>query len=80
MHEHPWRGVFTIPSTPFTEKDEVDEDGLRSIIDFCVECGAHGIVTPVNASEFSFLTDAERFRVDTETTIVMHAIAGHLKP
>lgn len=75
MHKHPWRGVFTIPSTPFTGRDRLDEDGLRSIIDFCVECGAHGIVTPVNASEFTFLTDVERFRV---AEIAVEQTAGRI--
>ena len=75
MQNHPWRGVFTIPSTPFTENDELDEDGLRSIIDFCVECGAHGIVMPVNASEFTFLMDGERFRV---AEIAVEQTAGRI--
>jgi dihydrodipicolinate synthase/N-acetylneuraminate lyase len=64
-----FRGVFTIPSTPFAEDLEVDWDGLRRVIDFCVDCGAHGIVWPVNASGFPVLTDAERlegFKVVTE--------------
>ncbi len=64
-----FRGVFTIPSTPFTEDLEIDWNGLKRVIDFCVDCGAHGIVWPVNASGFPVLTDAERlegFRVVTE--------------
>jgi 4-hydroxy-tetrahydrodipicolinate synthase len=32
-------------------------------VDFCVECGAHGLVYPVNASEFTSLSDAERFQM-----------------
>ena len=56
----PYRGVFTIPSTPFHPTGEADEDGLRRIVEFCIECGAHGLVYPVNASEFIALTDAER--------------------
>ena len=56
----PMRGVYTIPSTPFDEQGQVDEEGLRRIVDFCIECGAHGIVWPVNASEFTTLSDQER--------------------
>lgn len=66
-----FRGVFTIPVTPFDTEGNVDESSLRSCIDFCVQAGAHGIVAPVNASEFSSLTDQERLRVAqivTETT------------
>ena len=57
-----FRGVFTIPSTPFDEQLEVDWQGLRRVVDFCVACGAHGIVWPVNASAFAVLSDEERLR------------------
>ncbi len=33
------------------------------MIAFCLDAGAHGIVAPVNASEFWTLSDAERKRV-----------------
>jgi len=69
------RGIYTIPSTPFDERGQLDEKGLRRIIDFCVGCGAHGIVSPVNASEFSRLTDDERLRV---TRIVIEQTAGRV--
>lgn len=61
----PFRGVFTIPCTPFTESGELDEESLRREVRFCLDAGAHGLVAPVNASEFSSLTDAERQRVAT---------------
>lgn len=54
------RGLFTIPVTPFTDDGALDEAALRRLIGFCVEAGAHGIVTPVNASEFTTLTPEER--------------------
>ncbi len=56
----PFRGVYTIPSTPMTPTYAVDWDGLRSVVDYCVECGSHGIVWPVNASGFGTLSDDER--------------------
>ncbi|NQT94202.1 MAG: dihydrodipicolinate synthase family protein [Lentisphaerae bacterium] len=56
-----FRGIFTIPSTPFGEDGEVDVPSFRRVVDFCVECGAHGLVFPVNASEFTSLSDVERF-------------------
>ncbi len=62
-HPQPFRGIFTIPSTPFGEDGAIDIDGFRNIVDFCIECGAHGLVYPVNASEFTSLSDAERFRL-----------------
>ena len=55
------KGIFTIPSTPFKPDGEIDIRGFRRVVDFCVECGAHGLVFPVNASEFVTLSDQERF-------------------
>ncbi len=58
----PFRGVFAIPVTPFDRDGNLDEASLRRCVDFCVAAGAHGIVAPVNASEFFTLTEAERER------------------
>lgn len=69
-----WRGIFTIPQTPFDDDGEIDYDDLRRCVDFCVECGAHGIVHPVMASEFFTLSDAERLKL---IPIVVEQVAGH---
>ena len=58
-----FRGVFAIPPTPFDDDGNLDETSLRNCIDFCLASGAHGIVTPVNASESIALVDEERLRV-----------------
>jgi 4-hydroxy-tetrahydrodipicolinate synthase len=58
-----WRGVFTIPVTPFDAHGELDERSLERCVQFCVEAGAHGIVAPVNASEAPLLSDDERKHV-----------------
>ena len=71
----PFRGVYTIPSTPFDARWELDEDGLRRVVDFCVECGAHGLVYPVNASQFTTLSDEERQR---GSRIVVEQCAGRV--
>ena len=71
----PFRGVFTIPSTPFDKQFQLDEEGLRRIVDFCVGCGAHGLVYPVNASSFTLLSDAERIRA---SQIVVEHCAGRI--
>lgn len=68
MSSQPWRGVFTIPCTPFTDTGELDLDSLRREVSFCVAAGAHGIVAPVNASEFWTLSDDER-RLVAETVV-----------
>src|SRR3954468_18509005 len=58
-----WRGIYTILLTPFLEDRSLDEESLRREVDFVIAAGAHGIVTPVNTSEFSLLTDDERRRL-----------------
>jgi len=68
-----WRGIFTIPSTPFDEQGEIDFDGMKRVVDFCVECGAHGIVHPVMASEFFTLSDAERLAL---IPVIVRQVAG----
>jgi dihydrodipicolinate synthase/N-acetylneuraminate lyase len=67
-----FRGVFTIPVTPFDRHGNVDEDSLKNEVDWCVRAGAHGIVAPVNASEAPTLTDDERKRV---TRLIVEATA-----
>lgn len=58
-----FRGVYTIPVTPFHEDGAIDFESLRRCVAFCIEAGAHGIVMPVNASEFFTLSDVERVEV-----------------
>ena len=60
MSESRFRGVYVIAVTPFDEEGRVDEESLRAEVEFCIEAGVHGIVTPANASEFYALSDAER--------------------
>ncbi|GHV12607.1 dihydrodipicolinate synthase family protein [Spirochaetia bacterium] len=60
------RGIFTIPSTPFNEDLSIDIPGFRNIVKFCMDCGAHGLVYPVNASEFTSLSDEERMVLSKE--------------
>jgi 4-hydroxy-tetrahydrodipicolinate synthase len=65
-NERGFRGIFTIPSTPFRENGEIDIPGFRRVVDFCIEAGAHGLVYPVNASEWIHLSDEERFQLSAE--------------
>ncbi|MCW4038468.1 MAG: dihydrodipicolinate synthase family protein [Candidatus Bathyarchaeota archaeon] len=70
-----YRGIFTIPSTPFREDGEIDVPSFRRLVDFCIECGAHGLVFPVNASEFTTLSDTERFEL---SEVLVDQTAGRL--
>ena len=39
----PWKGIFVIVVTPFTDSYEIDEESLRKEIRFCIEAGAQGL-------------------------------------
>jgi dihydrodipicolinate synthase/N-acetylneuraminate lyase len=55
-----FRGIFSIITAPFKEDLSLDKESVERTVDFCIEGGSHGIVVPVNASEFTVLTDTER--------------------
>lgn len=73
MSDTNYRGVFTILSTPFNSDGEINWQDFERVIEFCVRCGAHGIVWPVNASGFPVLTDEERLK---GMDVVMEKVAG----
>jgi 4-hydroxy-tetrahydrodipicolinate synthase len=60
MNKRPWRGSFAIPMTPYDERDRIDEQVLAAEVEFCVESGVGGLVTPVMVSEFRVLSEEER--------------------
>lgn len=70
-----WRGSFAIPMTPWDEKDQIDEDILWAEIDFCVESGVGGLVSPVMVSEFFVLSEAERRQM---VRVTVEAAAGRV--
>jgi 4-hydroxy-tetrahydrodipicolinate synthase len=57
------KGVYSAVATPFTADQDVDEAGLRSLIDRTIDAGVHGLVPCGSTGEFSSLTRAERKRV-----------------
>ncbi|MGB3305931.1 MAG: dihydrodipicolinate synthase family protein [Thermomicrobiales bacterium] len=69
------RGIYAIPPTPFTETGAIDEVSLTRCLDFCIDAGAAGILTPVNASEAIALTDNERLQV---AEIAVTHVAGRI--
>lgn len=62
MTSQPMRGVFPILVTPFDDRDRVDEDSLRRLVDYCIDAGVHGLGIAF-ATEIPKLTDAERLRL-----------------
>ncbi len=60
MTKNEWRGSFAIPMTPWDDQDRIDEDVLAAEIEFCIQSGVGGLVTPVLVSEFQALSEDER--------------------
>lgn len=58
-----FRGVYAIPVTAFHEDGSIDFKGVARCVEYCIATGSHGIVMPVNASEFFTLSDSERIAV-----------------
>ena len=58
--ENPMRGVFVIMATPYNAANAVDFEDLAGEVRFLDRCGAHGMVWPQLASEYSHLTTEER--------------------
>ena len=57
-----FHGIYAILQTPFTSSNAIDEEDLARQADFCVRCGAHGLVWPQLAAEFYLLSEEERMR------------------
>ena len=53
------QGVFPILVTPFDTNERVDEDSLRSVVEFNISAGVHGLGIALG-SEILKLTEAER--------------------
>jgi len=62
MHRLDYRGIYVIAVTPFTDTLDLDEEGLRRTIRFCIDAGVHGIVSTANAGEVGYMSDEERRR------------------
>jgi 2-keto-3-deoxy-L-arabinonate dehydratase len=71
----PYRGVFPVAPTIFTDRGELDLDGQRRCIDFMIDAGSDGICILANFSEQFVLTDAERERV---MDAVLKHVAGRV--
>lgn len=69
-------GVVPIIPTPFTQKEEIDEDALRRLVDFAIKCDVQAACLPAYASEFYKLTDEEKLQV---VKIAVNHSAGRLQ-
>ena len=71
----PYTGVFPIAPTPFTERGDLDLDGMRRVLDCMIEQGVDGICILANYSEQFLLTDEER---DSLLRLCLLHVAGRV--
>lgn len=62
------KGIIPAMLTPFTEKGEVDVNGIRENVDFFIESGVSEIMCLGSTGEATALTKEERIEV-IETTV-----------
>ena len=68
-------GIVPVIPTPFDEHGQIDEVGLRKLVDFCVEGGACAICLPAYVGEFYKLSEQERHDV---VRIAVEQAAGRI--
>jgi dihydrodipicolinate synthase/N-acetylneuraminate lyase len=71
----PYRGVFPIAPTPFTDRGEVDLPGQRRVLDCMIDQGVDGICILANYSEQFLLSDEER---NTLLELCLAHVAGRV--
>ncbi len=64
----PYRGVFPIAPTPFTESGDLDLEGQRRVLDCMVDQGVDGICILANYSEQFLLSDASAISCSTSAS------------
>ncbi len=57
------KGIVPVVPTPFDDHGRIDEEGLRKLVDFCVDGGACAICLPAYVGEFYKLSEHERCEV-----------------
>jgi dihydrodipicolinate synthase/N-acetylneuraminate lyase len=74
MQADSMRGVFPILVTPFDERARIDEDSLRSLVEFNLNAGVHGLGIALGSEVFK-LSEAEREHM---TRIVVDQVRGRV--
>jgi 4-hydroxy-tetrahydrodipicolinate synthase len=68
-------GVLPVLATPFAASGEVDHASLRRLVGYALEAQADGVVFPGVASEFDFLSAAER---TSALEVIVEAVGGRI--
>ena len=71
----PYKGVFPVVPTTFTEDGELDLASQRRCVDFMIDAGSDGLCILANFSEQFVLSDADR---DVLTSVVLAHVAGRV--
>ena len=71
----PYRGVFPVVPTIFTEDGALDLDGQRRSVDFLIDAGSDGLSILANFSEQFVLSDEER---EVLTDVILRHVAGRV--
>ncbi len=75
MTARPYRGVFPIAPTPFSDDGAIDSAGQKRVIDCMIDQGVDGICILANYSEQFALTDEER---DDLLVLCLEQVAGRV--
>ena len=58
-----YSGIWPVAPTPFNDDGDIDEDGMRRVLDCLIDQGSDGICILANFSEQFLISDAERERL-----------------
>jgi dihydrodipicolinate synthase/N-acetylneuraminate lyase len=73
--KRPYRGVFPVVPTTFTESGELDLSSQKRCIDFMIDAGSTGLAILANFSEQFVLADDER---EVLTRTILDHVAGRV--
>lgn len=72
---HTLRGVLPVIPTLFTNEDTIDLDAQKEVVAFALKHGSSAVVCPAVASEYNFLSLAER---KTLVSLVVNEVNGQV--
>ena len=73
--KQPYKGVFPVVPTTFTESGELDLASQKRCVDFLIDAGSNGLAILANFSEQFALSDAER---ELLTRAILEHVAGRV--
>ena len=73
--KRPYRGVWPVVPTPFTDTGALDLEGQKRVLDCMIDQGVDGVCILANYSEQFLLSDAER---ETLTRLCLEHVGGRV--